>query len=235
MVETTSLVKGKRRKIEIPEQGKSFGDLFPDVASEFVMDMEPNKRNLTPWDLKPYSHDKVMFRCKKCDHVWVTSILNRTSCNKTGCPKCQKSGTSYQEQYVKNILKCVFPDLRDQVPMPRSRMSFDMFIPSINLVIEYGQSFTHDNRKSDEVKRRFCQENKINILFIIQDVDVKYNKQYYKNGEFRIPNRNKTHARKFIDPVIDKICEAYGKQQELSMVDRNWCSAMALADSRDKT
>lgn len=145
-----------------------------------------------------------------------------------------KWNTSYQEQYIKNVLQCIFPDLREQVRIPGTRMSFDMYIPSEKLVIEYGSSWYHAaDRSSDVFKRELCENIGIGILFILQDKDVSARGSgKYFDGAIRIANRNKVDQKKFIDPIIDKICSFYGKEYDLAMVDRNLCSRKALENQK---
>lgn len=228
---------GRKRDLrQIPKRGESLGDKFPEIAAEFICASDPREKeiDLTPWDYKPSSHQKAWFKCRRCGTTWKTSIHDRTS-NKTGCPNCQKAwNTSYQEQYIKNVLQCVFPDLQEQVRIPGTRMSVDMYIPSKNLVIEYGSQFQHtEDRKQDAYKRAYCKDKGIKILFIIQDVDVsaRNSGQFYDDA-IRIPNRNKTDQKKFIDPVLDRICKACGKKYELAMVDRDMCQRQALEDQK---
>ena len=228
---------GRKRDLrQIPKRGESLADKFPEVAAEFVCASDPREKeiNLTPWDYKPQQRSKAWFKCRKCGHEWKSRIADRTS-NKTGCPNCQKAwNTSYQEQYIKNVLKCVFPDLQEQVRIPGTRMSVDMYIPSAKLVIEYGSQFQHtEDRKQDAYKRAYCKNRGIKILFIIQDVDVSAgNSGQFYDGAIRITNRNRADQKKFIDPVLDRICKAYGKEYELAMVDRDMCSRKALEDQK---
>lgn len=231
---------GRKRDLrQIPKRGESLADKFPEIAAEFICASDPKERasNLTPWDYKPQQGSKAWFKCRKCGTTWETSIHNRTS-HKSGCPRCglinNKWSTSYQEQYIKNVLQCVFPDLQEQVRIPGTRMSVDMYIPSAKLVIEYGQSYQHtEDRKQDAYKRAYCKDKGIKILFIIQDADVSArNSGQFYDGAIRIPNRNKSDQKKFIDPVLDRICKACGKEYELAMVDRDMCSRKALEDQK---
>lgn len=229
----------KRNHRQIPKPGEQLADKFPEIAAEFVCASDPRERaiNLTPWDYKPSSAQKAWFKCRKCGTTWEARIYNRTS-NKSGCPRCEllnnRWSTSYQEQYIKNVLKCVFPDLQEQVRIPGTRMSVDMYIPSAKLVIEYGQSYQHtEDRKQDAYKRAYCKDKGIKILFIIQDVDVSAgNSGQFYDGAIRITNRNRADQKKFIDPVLDRICKACGKKYELAMVDRDMCSRKALEDQK---
>lgn len=191
---------GRKRDLrQIPEPGKSLADLYPEIAAEFICASDPREReiDLTPWDYKPSSNQKAWFKCRRCGTTWEAIIKSRTKLN-NGCPRCgllnNKWSTSYQEQYIKNVLKCVFPDLQEQVRIPGTRMSVDMYIPSKKLVIEYGSQFQHtEDRKQDAYKRAYCKDKGIKILFIIQDKDVSArNSGQFYDGAIRIASRVKS-------------------------------------------
>ncbi len=224
----------KRHPNQIPEPGQQLADLYPEVASEFIKAVNPKEEGLGPWDYKPNQGKRAWFKCNACGYVWDSIIKNRTKPNK-GCPNCKKAwSTSYQEQYIKNVLQCVFPDLQEQVRIPETRMSFDMYIPSEKLIIEYGSSWQHaEDRSSDAFKRELCKNTGIDILFIIQDKDVSARRQgQFFDGAIRIANRNKVDQKRFIDPILNIICKFYGKEYELTMVDRNLCSRKALENQK---
>lgn len=66
----------------IPKIGKSFGDLFSELITEWS-----NKNIKTPFEYKPYSNDSVFWVCKECNHEWSTSLCNRAK-HKSNCPLC---------------------------------------------------------------------------------------------------------------------------------------------------
>ncbi|MEU3105281.1 zinc-ribbon domain-containing protein [Streptomyces griseoflavus] len=68
----------------IARQGESLADLHPELAQEFVANLE---NELTPSQLKPHSGYKCRWRCRFCNNEWVAVPQNRVS-NKTGCPAC---------------------------------------------------------------------------------------------------------------------------------------------------
>lgn len=58
--------------------------LFPEIASQWDPD---SNGSLTPRQVRPGSHKKIWWRCKK-GHRWQTIIADRTGKRKTGCPYC---------------------------------------------------------------------------------------------------------------------------------------------------
>ncbi|MGR6972700.1 zinc-ribbon domain-containing protein [Streptomyces cynarae] len=75
----------------IARQGESLADLHPELAKEFVANLESE---LTVSQLKPNSNYKCRWRCRSCNYEWVVVPQNRVS-GKTGCPACfaAKRGT----------------------------------------------------------------------------------------------------------------------------------------------
>ncbi|WP_443059829.1 zinc-ribbon domain-containing protein [Streptomyces sp. NBC_00467] len=65
-------------------QGESLADLYPELAQEFVANLE---NELTASQLKPRSSYKCRWRCRSCGNEWVAVPQNRVS-NGTGCPAC---------------------------------------------------------------------------------------------------------------------------------------------------
>jgi hypothetical protein len=68
----------------VARQGESLADLYPELAQEFVANLD---NELAPSQLKPGSGYKCRWRCRVCNNEWVAIPQNRVA-NKTGCPAC---------------------------------------------------------------------------------------------------------------------------------------------------
>ncbi|MGW4345178.1 zinc-ribbon domain-containing protein [Streptomyces sp. NPDC004690] len=68
----------------IARPGESLADLHPELAQEFVANLE---NALTVSQLKPHSNYKCRWRCRSCNNEWVAVPQNRVA-GKTGCPAC---------------------------------------------------------------------------------------------------------------------------------------------------
>ncbi|WP_353962531.1 zinc-ribbon domain-containing protein [Streptomyces sp. NBC_00424] len=64
--------------------GKSLADVHPDLAAEFVHNLE---NELTSTHLKPQSGYRCRWRCRACGNEWVATPQSRVAGN-TGCPAC---------------------------------------------------------------------------------------------------------------------------------------------------
>ena len=135
----------------------------PTLAKEW--DYEKNNE-LKPNMVTAGSEKKVWWKCEK-GHGWQAKIRERN--DGTNCPICAKElHTSFPEQSIYFYIKKLFPDAINGDK--HLGMEFDIFIPSINIAIEYDGIFWHKNKKIiDEKKNKFCEENNILLIRIRED------------------------------------------------------------------
>ena len=122
--------------------------------------------NLMPEDFTVGSHQKVWWKCSK-GHEWQATIADRN--NGTNCPICSKElQTSFPEQSIYFYIKKLFPDAINGDK--HLGMEFDIFIPSINIAIEYDGIFWHKNKQAlDERKNKLCKENNLLLIRVRED------------------------------------------------------------------
>ena len=205
----------KRQSNYIPEIGKQLYDLYPEVASEFVKAVDIKEEGFGPWDYKPNSGKKVLFKCKTCGHKWESMIFSRTK-YKSGCPNCQKAWkTQFGEQYIARILKVIFPKLEYQ-KMIDDKMSIDIYIPEKKTAIEYGQDRYHEGRQTDVRKQEICQQKNVELIFIFEQIKFK-NIEIVENG-VKIPSKYFTDAVPILDEVLKMICNHLGVRDQLSLI-----------------
>ena len=70
-----------------PAPNASLQDLHQEIAAEFVGNLSHPDRS-TP-SLKPNSHDRCIWRCRRCGHEWQAIVKNRVRSG-TGCPACAR-------------------------------------------------------------------------------------------------------------------------------------------------
>lgn len=134
----------------------NFAAKYPDIAAEW--DYVKNEGRL-PQEYSCGSNEEVFWKCSFCGHEWKAKINSRTS-RKNTCPNCSYVGTSFPEQAVYYYLNQVFPDAENRCKV--NGTEFDVFIPSIQMAVEYDGVFYHKNKiESDNAKDVFCEENKI--------------------------------------------------------------------------
>ncbi|MDG0059150.1 zinc-ribbon domain-containing protein [Priestia sp. P5] len=157
-------IKAKENRYERLLQNRgSFGDKYKDLLSEW--DYEKNT-DYTPYEITVNSNKKVWWRCSKCGHEWKAVIHGRTKGG--GCPRCIKERqTSFPEKCIFFYIKQVFEDAQENQKFNFiGKMEIDIFIPSLNVGIEYDGHYWHKNIAKDRRKDQLCHENGITLIRI---------------------------------------------------------------------
>ena len=133
----------------------------PDIAKEWDY-----KRNtdlsFSPDTISIGSTKKVWWKCSHCGHRWLSTISNRG--NGRGCPNCNNS-TSFPEQAIFYYIKEEFSDAINRIRI--KNVELDIYIPSINVGIEYDGVYFHENHLSQENRKdSFCTDNTITFIRI---------------------------------------------------------------------
>lgn len=144
-----------------------FNDLAhinPYIAKEWNYEKNGNK---IPQKYTCKSGIKVWWKCEK-GHEWKTSISNRSRGD--GCPKCNSGiRTSFPEQAIYFYVKKIYPDAVNRcTDVLTNGMEIDIFIPSINVGIEYDGSVWHESDKALEKEVKKYIECKRNDIFLIR-------------------------------------------------------------------
>ncbi|MEY8350928.1 zinc-ribbon domain-containing protein [Bacillus cereus] len=165
---------------------QSFGFLYPELAADWHSE---KNGDLTPFDVAPRSSKKVWFKCPK-GHEFERSLSNHLVAN-VNCSICN-SATSFPEQAIFFYLNKVFPSVKN-----RHRFDFkntnnvgveaDLFIPELNLAIEYDGRYAHmDSKERDEFKNEVLMENDIHFIRIrekgLPELKGKILKTIIRNG-----------------------------------------------------
>lgn len=134
----------------------------PDLANEW----HPTKNEkLKPSDVSYGMATKVWWICPE-GHEYQATLNHRST--GTNCPVCNAGRqTSFAEQAVFFYVKKVFPDAVNRYKDIFSNgMELDIYIPSINLAIEYDGEAWHKSETLDREKEKYrvCQDNGIKLL-----------------------------------------------------------------------
>jgi len=137
--------------------------LNPDLAKEWHM---TKNEPLTPYDVSENSGKKVWWKCDNDDdHEWSTKIASRS--DNTGCPFCTLTPQSKPEltitfeliQFFKINPKGFKTRVKGKV------MSIDIFIPELNLGIEFDGSYWHKGKRElDKLKTEKLKEQGFEIM-----------------------------------------------------------------------
>ena len=138
----------------------------PDILKEW----DYNENELGPENFKLNSHKSVWWICSNCGHKWKAFISDRVRGN--GCPSCSKElKTSMPEQILYYFIKKTFADAINSYKLPDSsyKGEIDIYIPSINLGIEYDGYNWHQNLERDISKNEILSSLGINLLRIREE------------------------------------------------------------------
>jgi len=120
---------------------------------------------------------KVLIICKKHGKFLQTPMSHM---NGSGCPICKNSkGEIKIRNYLLNTGLTFYQEYKFKNCFDKLKLPFDFYLPELNTVIEYDgvQHFQEikqfggfkrfkETKKRDEIKNKFCKENKINLIRI---------------------------------------------------------------------
>lgn len=160
---------------------------YPHVAKEWNYKLNKDiDLNEVPYGSKV----KVWWDCPVGHSPYLATISHRTLSN-SGCPICARQyKSSFPEQAIYYYIKKVFKDSSSaHVFSEIEFLEGDIFIPSLNLVIEYdGERFHRDKVKKDEYKNKIFNDNKIKLIRVREPrlpVLKKYGSKIVKRGDFK--------------------------------------------------
>lgn len=173
---------------------------------------------LSPDNVTPSSNKVVWWKCTKCKHEWQSAINNRTSKRvNRGCPNCNFGyQTSFPEQAIIYYLKGVFPDLSNTyvLPFSKRRTTVDIFVPSLQLAIEYDGEYAHKDKRERDLRKNFLLiENNIKLIRIREP-----NLPLLSNIDIKILNRSDTYSYGSLEIVIKNIAKYILENFTLSSV-----------------
>jgi hypothetical protein len=157
----------------------SLQTLNPLLAKEWHLSLN---KDLTANDVTIKSNKKVYWQCRVSpDHIWKARIHERTRGN--GCPYCTLTPQSKQELIITFELKTLFGRIDPKGFKTRLEgrlRAIDIFIPQLNLCIEFDGSYWHkDRREIDKIKSNLLLKEGYSVIRVreeplkkIHDTDV---------------------------------------------------------------
>ena len=140
---------------------------YPKIALE--LDLIKNKK-ITSKEIYYLSQKKYWWKCSKgVDHEWITSVYHRTK-NNSNCPFCTLTPQSRQELSITFELLTIFNSINPKgfkTKIGTKIWSIDIFIPELNLGVEFDGSHWHKNKlELDKLKTKQLNLNGFNIIRI---------------------------------------------------------------------
>ena len=139
-----------------------FNDLettHPEIAAQWS-----SKNELTPKQVSKGSEYKAIWVCEK-QHEYRAAVASRTNM-RSGCPICAKElQTSFPEKTICYYLKQGFPNLIENYrPAWIGKSELDIYIPELNLAVEYDSGAWHKKPEKDLQKDKLCFEQGITLI-----------------------------------------------------------------------
>lgn len=198
---------------------KPLAKVYPELLKDW--DFEHNKAD--PYDICPSAHYNAYWICHKCNHQWKQFIYARIK--GSGCPKCSKvKKYSLSEKIIYYFIRQQFDNsIENYKPKFLMHKELDIFIPDINIAIEYDGERFHKNIQEDFAKNLICQQNNIRLIRIREPKCPKLNfgenyimqstKDYLEaiNYIFNVLNVNKKINEKDIDNSIKNVYSLINK------------------------
>lgn len=135
---------------------------------------------IKPTDFTYGSTHEVFWKCNR-GHSWKAAIYVRTT-NGCGCKKCSTElRTSFPEKIVAYYLSKVFNDCAENYRSKQLKnFEIDIFLPSLNLGIEYDGARWHQNTNNDKTKDELCKNLNITLIRIRENGCAKYDSSSIK-------------------------------------------------------
>ncbi len=136
------------------------------INPNLTKEWHPTKNlKLQPKDVTPNSGKKVWWKCFKCQHCWLTTIVHRTY-DKSGCPKCIESRGESSIEKILNKYNIKYEKQKKFINCRYKKLlSFDFYLPDYNICIEFdgrqhfesielfgGDEYLKNIQKHDKIK-----------------------------------------------------------------------------------
>lgn len=114
--------------------------------------------DLTPDLVVSGTNKDVWWLCRDCSHEWNVSINTRNS-QGTGCPNCNGfRQKSFPEMVIYYYLKSLIPSTLSKYKI-EGNSEIDVFIPDLNLAIEYDGFNWHKDRYNEDKHKNYLLSN----------------------------------------------------------------------------
>lgn len=190
--------------------GNSLADLYPELLEEINYD----KSAVDPKQIHAGSEGPLWWICKR-GHEWEAPVVRRTKAG-SGCPQCSNQ-TSSPEIRVFTEFKALFPDTTSRHKIENKEV--DVFIPSLNIAIEYDGSYFHKHKKEgDEQKKKIIVEKGV-ILVRFRETPLRCDKmdiQVPKERDQLVPSHILKALRLIstLKPNLDNFIQTYETKNE---------------------
>ena len=172
---------------------------YNDLATtnpELLKEWDYSKNKIKPTEIIAGSTQKAWWICDK-GHSWSATIVSRTKNH--FCPICNSSKqTSISEKSVVYYLMKSGLEVIESYKIKRKEI--DIFIPKLNIGIEYDGQYYHKNIKKDLDKNKLCESIGITLIRIREPELPSLNSS---SIDFIIDNLTSDHS--YMNKVINEL------------------------------
>lgn len=203
---------------------KGFNDLAT-TNPELLKEWNYTRNTIKPTEIIAGTTKKVWWKCEK-GHEWYATVVSRTKNH--FCPICNSSKqTSISEKSIVYYLNKANIDLIENYKIGKKEL--DVFIPNMNIGIEYDGQYFHRSVKKDLEKNKLCESNKIKLIRIREPELPTLNST---SIDFRI--NTLTHDHSYMNDVITRLLK-YLKIQQIDVdVERDFNEIYSLYQKGEK-
>ena len=191
--------------------------LFPNIASEW--DYERNE-GVLPSQVSPNSYKSFFWICPKGHHYKKKVHARTHDLRFVNCPKCLKAlGTSFPEQAIFYYAKVLFPDAISRWRgLSESGLELDIYLPSIQVGIEYDGKPFHSSKEAKERewhKYQTCKKLNIRLIRIKEGSEEASNEAADETYYLKKRPRDSDMDR-FLIALFDRLISRAGKRTSIS-------------------
>ena len=174
---------------------------------------------IKPTNLTYGSKQEVFWKCNR-GHSWKAAVYVRTS-NGCGCKKCSAElKTSFPEKIIAHYIAKGFDDCVENYRDKKLKnYEIDIFIPSLNLGVEYDGSQWHKNVNNDKAKDELCESLNIKLIRIRENGCAEYDSSSIK---IYIKQKNNKELKEAILQVFNYINNTFNTELSVDInIDRD--------------
>ena len=161
---------------------------YPDLITNAWDWVKNNQIGLKPDEITSGVIRKAYWKCSKCSHEWCASIKQRTSSDKTGCPKCSHRISNQENQVAEYITDYI----SNYASLHNVNIAYTVF-RSIKFKRIYEMlSINSDDVLSDGLQSHLRKE--LDIYIPELGLAVEYDGDYWHNDKLMIETRGLTNS-----------------------------------------
>ena len=146
---------------------------------ELIKEWDYEKNIITPQQITYGTNKKVWWKCEK-GHNWQATVGSRAGGQKTSCPYCKNElKVSIREKALAYYLSKYFRIEEGKHFDWLGSREIDIYIPQLNLGIEYDGRQWHKNIERDLKKDKLCDENNLKLMRVREEGCPKYETSSY--------------------------------------------------------